>query len=107
MELRYTGDRRPSRNTLQTCIGRGCTWPFQRNCYNRWRWALCSFMISDFFCVLNVVFFHSGDSLVSKIYVLICWNTVSSIFMEDWNDKYEVCLTCLKVMKLFKRIWML
>jgi hypothetical protein len=48
MDLRYTGDRRPSRNTLQACIGVGCTWPFQRNCYHRWRWALWSFMISNF-----------------------------------------------------------
>jgi len=40
------------------------------------------FLISNYCCVLNVIFFLLGDSLVSEFYVPTFWNTL--LVLSSW-----------------------
>jgi len=54
-----------------------------------------SLLISNFRCVLNVVFFILGDSSASKCYVPTFRNTICSIFIRGLsrkNNREETCL---------------
>ena len=45
------------------------------------------FLISNYRCVLNVVFFLLGDCLTSEFYVPVSWNPVYSLFVDGVSRK--------------------
>ena len=96
VELRYTGDWRPSRNTPQTCTGTAALDHFKETVITdedghyevSWFYTFFVFwMLYSFFWVISSTWNLCTDMLE---------HSVSSIFMEDWNDKYKVFLTWLE-----------